>query len=842
MSIRHNTNHLPNVKRRDPSIDRVLKKSKEQALTKLPSKVFSIVLIANLLLGQLPMLAQGLRPKGFSSRRQRDNTIQRNAPPESDPQKPKNKAVVENELGDDHYTVSLNEVKSQSEETEAQATPLPAERTKALLANWSQYQTEVPISKEPIEKNLVTAALDRQPPPAVSPVQTFSSKTSAGRSNVVAPHTEINVLSVSPLDSVSRVQTMRVQFSEQMVALSTIGATTEGPLDIAINPPLKGEWEWLDPKTLQFKGSDDHFPMATSYTVQIGTNLKSVNGTSLNSPFKWEFNTAPIESITVPPLDITKKYYVPLNFDQDVVPKDVFQHISVTNKKHKVHATLVDEAEVRTEFPEIQDTNLFAATRVYLKIQDILPPESVLETSVSKNCPSKEGPALSDVVCTAKCAVGERDRPRKPFAFSPPKNMSGPRPLGQNIAIPFNTEVEVRDIEKYVTVVPPLKNQKIFAQNSEIIVSGLPLDKTTHKIHVSRDLSDAFGRTLPRDIVIPLSFGPVPPILLNSGTDQKEIIPSAKSSSYAIYTVNVPALRVRIFKRTEVQMYPTFALPESASDTDSPDTLRNTNTARQPDGSDTEKESEAQKFPKPDRDFLIYPHAATNQICKSEVPLADLLANGHGHLRLVVQAYTKEAAQHTEKYLTAVSKNKAKLAGGKSPLKDPKEEIEKKREAKKSNAIAPTIPSYHPSRVSRQTNSRLINARIGEQGGRRPRNMINGESGILETSLQFTNLAASTMEGADGKLYCRITELNSGLPVPNAKVCFLRDPYVWKIDHSKKKDGTPLCDNMERDRSRRKFSVCQENKISELLKQEARYRKLKCQKSQCDGRSHVHSS
>jgi uncharacterized protein YfaS (alpha-2-macroglobulin family) len=799
MSFRQNPNQLKNADRRSAALDGSTKTSKEQTPTKIFSKLFSLVLVASLLSSQLPISAQDARVGLYNAGRQRENSVQGHAPHSprtgDSSQLPKNKSVIETELDDDHYTVSIKEVKSQSEEVEAQAPPLSAERTQALLANWSQYQAELPISKEPIEKNLITAALDRQPPPVVSPVQAFSSKTSAGRSNVIAPHTELTIASVSPMDAVSRVQTVRVQFSEQMVALSTIGSTTESPLDISISPPQKGQWEWLDPKTLQFKCTDDHFPMATSYTVQIGTNLKSVAETSLAAPFQWHFTTAPIESITVPPLDITKKYYIPLAFDQEVEPKEVFKHISLASKKHKLHATLVAEAEIRNEFPKLQDTNLSSLNRVYLKIEDILPPESIVEISVSKSCPSKEGPVLSDVVCKVSCSVGQRDKPVAAFAFLPAKKMSAARPIGENIRLNFNAELADVDIEKYVTVEPPLKNQKISRQNAEVIVSGIPLDKTTHKIHMSRDLPDVYGRLLPRDILIPLSFGSIPSILLNSGTNRREIIPSTKSSSYSIYTVNVPALRVRIFKRTEAQMYPKSApIGTVLEGSESQGTSGNANVSGHPGSNDIEKENKAEKFPKPDKDFLIYPKAATNQICKSELQLADMLSNGHGQLRLIVQAYTKDAAQRTEKYLAEIAKSSEKSAAGKRSLKKSEDDeekeikIEKKYKAKKGTTVAPAVSSYNPRRAAR--NERLINARVGEQGGGRHQNAMNKENGILETSLQFTNLATSTIEGTDGKLYSRVTELDSGLPVAGAKVRFLRNPYVLKMDFSKKSDGS----------------------------------------------------
>ena len=134
------------------------------------------------------------------------------------------------------------------------------------------------------------------------------------------------------------------------------------------------------------------------------------------------------------------------------------------------------------------------------------------------------------------------------------------------------------------------------------------------------------------------------------------------------------------------------------------------------------------------------------------------------------------------------------MAAGKGSLKNLEQEFEKENsnETKKGAATAPKISSYNPARA--KTNSRLINARIGEQNRGR-HNVMSGMNGIFETSLHFTNLATSTIEGADGKLYCRVTELDSGLPAAGAQVRFLRNPYVLKVDRSKKSDGT-MIDNV----------------------------------------------
>lgn len=694
-------------------------------------------------------------------------------------QHPNNKSVVETELDNDRFFVSLKEAKSQGEQIEALTTPLPAERTKELLANWAQYQTEIPISKEPIEKNLLTAVLDRQPPPAVSSVQAFNSKTSVGgRSDVAAPHTELTVLSVSPMNSGVRAQTITIRFSEQMVPLSTIGTTIESPLDIKISPSLKGHWEWLDPQTLNFKSDTDHFPMATAYTVSVGTSLKSVAGTALSSPFEWHFSTAPVSAMSLVPSVVTNKYYVPLFFDQHIEPNDVFKHITVKYKKKKLSAALVDESEIQNEFPKLQDFTIYGDDLIFLKIQDIVPPESSVEVSLSRDCPSKEGPLLSDDVLKINCIVGHRNKPEIPFAFVPRKDMVRPRPLGQNIALAFNSTLGEVDIRKYVVVEPALKNETIYRQNSEVIISGLPIDKTQHKVRILKDLPDINGRTLPRDVLIPLSFGPIPPILLNSSTGRRETIPSKRSSSYALYSVNVPALRVRVFKLSEARIYPKLPVLNESSDSSA---LCPGGSVQDSAISSEEKERLAKLFfPEPDKDFLIYPNADPNQICKSEVQLGDMLSNGCGQLRLVVQAYSKDAARQTEKYLAAVAKSKTKATTGKSALKIVEADDKKNKSKTQSRAAMP--PSYNPARGR----NRLINARIGEQNHGGPGGTYSVKNGVFETTLQFTNLAASTIEGPDGKLYCRVTELGTGLPIEGAKVRFVRNPYVWNINRSKR--------------------------------------------------------
>jgi len=138
----------------------------------------------------------------------------------------------------------------------------------------------------------------------------------------------LKVLNATPNGKISAGNSLQIRFSQDIYALGQ-QLVELAEKHITIKPDIKGDYTWLDTRTLRFEAQPG-FAQATNYTVKIGTSLKSHSGNQLKAPYSFKFKTPAVRL----------KYYFPntnqsvsqtpiifLNFSVPVDPASLLEHV-----------------------------------------------------------------------------------------------------------------------------------------------------------------------------------------------------------------------------------------------------------------------------------------------------------------------------------------------------------------------------------------------------------------------------------------------------------------------------------------------------------------------------------
>ncbi|MDR0966550.1 MAG: hypothetical protein LBM75_08655 [Myxococcales bacterium] len=112
--------------------------------------------------------------------------------------------------------------------------------------------------------------------------QTGSARPRQGASSGFA------VIQHAPEGEVERPREIRLRFSEDVAGILAGAVMDEIPIEI--RPDIRGQWRWLDPRTLTFRPSKGAgFLPATTYEVELAAALHSSKGEKLREGRRWRF-------------------------------------------------------------------------------------------------------------------------------------------------------------------------------------------------------------------------------------------------------------------------------------------------------------------------------------------------------------------------------------------------------------------------------------------------------------------------------------------------------------------------------------------------------------------------
>jgi len=112
---------------------------------------------------------------------------------------------------------------------------------------------------------------------------------------------------------------------------------TNDPPPGVVSPQVPGKWKWDDARTLTFT-PDKPLPKATAMTVTLRPErLRTPDGFSLAKPYVTVVHTAPLQVLAIrqAAFDGRDCLVLEFEFDDDVLPAEVLQHLSLTSAEGK---------------------------------------------------------------------------------------------------------------------------------------------------------------------------------------------------------------------------------------------------------------------------------------------------------------------------------------------------------------------------------------------------------------------------------------------------------------------------------------------------------------------------
>ena len=153
--------------------------------------------------------------------------------------------------------------------------------------------------------------------PAAAPTQLPTAAPQASPTPLPPMPPVVAEIVPSPSDSLPLKSALTLYFSQDMQPESVLSAVT-------LDPPIAGNFEWLDPATLSFIPAEA-LPPNTSLTLTVAAGAQAANGLSLAEPFSAAYRTTdPLKVVQqLPPpysTGISPQSAVSITFSQPIVP------------------------------------------------------------------------------------------------------------------------------------------------------------------------------------------------------------------------------------------------------------------------------------------------------------------------------------------------------------------------------------------------------------------------------------------------------------------------------------------------------------------------------------------
>src|SRR5215471_14916315 len=223
-----------------------------------------------------------------------------------------------------------------------QAAALAESESQSLL------QRLKPIKTDPTDEQEFAFRDRSLPPPLTGRTinDTFpSSERSAGPGET--PIGPLEVVRYAPEGDVPLAPHLTVTFSQPMVAVTSVEDLAARSVPVKLSPQPPGKWRWIGTKTVLFE-PEHRFPMATAYSVEVPTGVRSAAGETLKSEKRWSFATPPPTVKTSYPASGPRRrdQIMFVEFDQKIDPAAVLKKITVASGRAFLRIRLASESEI----------------------------------------------------------------------------------------------------------------------------------------------------------------------------------------------------------------------------------------------------------------------------------------------------------------------------------------------------------------------------------------------------------------------------------------------------------------------------------------------------------------
>ena len=500
-----------------------------------------------------------------------------------------------------------------------EVTALADADTKALLARLPPMAKDPSVKRFALRERSLPAPRPgetvRTPfPPAVRPA-TASAPVPADRPLVVERRAPEGLVPIAP--------ELAVTFSEPMVEVTSHAELERTAPPVRLSPQPEGRWRWIGTQTVLFDPDGERFPMATDYRVSIPAGTRSAAGKPLPRAEEWTFSTprATVERIYPSPGDGPQRLEPILfaSFDQRIEPAAVLAHTTLRPAGASADAPpialrLAKDEELDADRP-LRALRQGAEPGRWLAFRAVepLPRATRFQLTFEAGLPSAEGPLRTErpqifglrtydplALEGVTCAWGGPCAPMAPWT------------------VELNNPLDARAFDReLVRVEPPLAQMKVEVSGDRVVIRGRSRGRTRYTVTLLPGLRDIFGQVLETAASGTVDVAPAEPVLFPE-QDAMVVTDPASPDRIAVFSVNRPALRVRLYRVTP-EDYPAYLRYREAWDQD-------------------------QKLVAPPGklavDRVVQPRRAPDELVETSIDLGPALAGGHGQVLAVVEPTT----------------------------------------------------------------------------------------------------------------------------------------------------------------------------------------------------------
>ncbi len=383
----------------------------------------------------------------------------------------------------------------------------------------------------------IAACIQGNRPPEVAPRRTLSLGTGEAKGARTEP---FRVVYAAPRGQTAAVSQLSLVFSRPLRSLGT--AESEATPPIKLQPAIPGRWQWVGTRAVVFVPAGGRLPGATRVRVEVPASTRALDGSTLGKPYRFALTTPLPRLVRSEPWDGARGLVPPakleLRFNQPIDPA-VLERLGTLSAAHSGGRKLFKRLAFRVEQPDPAQPK-----RLVIRPVQRLPVHSRIRFSIARGLSSTEGPLVSK---TPEHVGFETYGPLSVVSLECPKyTPHGRCEPGSVMSISLSTPVKMRDLERAVSVSPPVKLQwggwedDVTTRYVSLVGGFRPAHSYT--IHISGKLRDRYGQKLDKSFTQRMQIDDFWPDV-EIGLDGQTLEPTA-SRPIPIGSLNTPAYRL----------------------------------------------------------------------------------------------------------------------------------------------------------------------------------------------------------------------------------------------------------------------------------------------------------
>jgi alpha-2-macroglobulin len=432
----------------------------------------------------------------------------------------------------------------------AQARALPEAQTQRLLARLSALPRDpgadfaLPPRSRPAPRP--GQEIEQPFPPTRPPTGAVGGPPASDAAKRLA------VLRYAPEGEVPLAPHLSVTFSQPMVAV-TSQRQAAATIPVKLTPTPAGQWRWVGTQTLLFD-PEPRFPQATRYRVEIPAGTRAAGGQPLDKAMSFEFATPPPQLVQSHPAGTSQPRTPRMLavFDQDVDPAAVLAHVRVHVRAagQTYPVRLLTPAELAADDALAGMISAAQPRRhVAFTVENLLPADSDVAVEIAPGTPSAEGPRTTEKaqsfsfrthgpleVVESRCGWNEQCQPMASWQ------------------VRFSNPIDTARFDPAaIRVKPALPGMAAEAMGDLLMIHGQSKARTSYEVTlpagVPSGLIDVYGQTLGKPKALTFRVGDAEPSFF--GPNGLVVLdPAARKPSLSVFTMNTPALDVRLHRVT----------------------------------------------------------------------------------------------------------------------------------------------------------------------------------------------------------------------------------------------------------------------------------------------------